>query len=59
MLRYPKHFGPLNQEGCNMCKLKFLVEHRRKVVDDKQRVINQVINALKQYYPQAVQWFCK
>lgn len=42
-----------------MCKLKFLVEHRRKVVDDKQRVINQVINALKQYYPQAVQWFCK
>ena len=59
MLRYPTHFCPLNQQGTKMRKLMFLVEHRRKIVDDKQRVINQVINALKQYFPQAVQWFCK
>ncbi len=59
MLRYPNHFPPLNQQSVNMRKLMFLVEHRRKVVDDKQRVVNQMINAIKQYYPQANEWFCK
>jgi hypothetical protein len=50
MLRYPNHFPPLNQQSVNMRKLMFLVVHRRKVVDDKQRVINQMINEIKQYY---------
>ena len=59
MLRYPNHFPPLHQQSVNMRKLMFLVEHRRKVVDDKQRVVNQMINAIKQYYPQANEWFCK
>jgi len=59
MLRYPNNFPPLNQQSVNMRKLMFSVEHRRKVVDDKQRVVNQMINAIKQYYPQANEWFCK
>ena len=40
MLRYPERFKPLELQSIQMRKLMFLVEHRRKLVDDKQRIIN-------------------
>ena len=57
MLRYPEHFKPLELQSIKMRTLMFLVEHRRKLVDDKQRIINQVINVLKQYYPEVLEMF--
>ena len=38
-------------------KLAFLVEERRRLVDEKKRYVNRLINALKQYYPQPLEWF--
>ena len=35
-----------------------LVEQRRSLVEDRRRNTNRLINALKQYYPQPLEWFC-
>ena len=34
-----------------------LVEKRRQLVDDKMRFTNRLCHTLKQYYPQALEWF--
>lgn len=38
-------------------ELQFLVEDRRKLVDDKTRCLNQLTQRLKQYFPQVLTWF--
>ena len=38
-------------------ELQFLVEVRRKLVDDKTRFTNRLIAQLKLYYPQVLKWF--
>jgi hypothetical protein len=40
-----------------MRTLLSLVEQRRQLVHDKIRFTNRLCNALKQYFPQAVDWF--
>jgi diadenosine tetraphosphatase ApaH/serine/threonine PP2A family protein phosphatase len=40
-----------------MRTLLSLIEQRRELVDDKTRVTNRLGNALKQYYPQALDWY--
>jgi hypothetical protein len=40
-----------------MRTLLHLVEQRRRVVDDKTRFTNRLGYALKQYFPQALDWF--
>jgi transposase len=40
-----------------MRTLLSLIEQRRELVDDKTRVTNRLGNALKQYYPQVLDWF--
>jgi hypothetical protein len=40
-----------------MRTLVSLVEQRRTLVNDKIRITNRLQNALKQYYPQALEWF--
>src|SRR5216684_5767634 len=47
----------LNPQSAPMRTLESLVEQRRRMVNDKNRITNRVTGALKQYYPQAVQWF--
>jgi transposase len=37
--------------------LQQLVEQRRKIVDDGHRLTNRISDALKQYFPQALDWF--
>ncbi|MGA9994633.1 MAG: IS110 family transposase [Pyrinomonadaceae bacterium] len=37
--------------------LRYLVEHRRRLVDDRTRISNRLTSLLKCYFPQVLQWF--
>jgi len=37
--------------------LQQLVEQRRMLIDDSRRLTNRITDALKQYFPQALEWF--
>ena len=54
---HPNHFAPLNPQSVEMRTLMTLVEQRRKLTNDRIRITNRLRNALKQYYPQALEWF--
>lgn len=47
----------LKPQSVGMRHLLFLVEERRILVNDKVRFTNRLGNALKQYFPQAIEWF--
>lgn len=57
LLRYPERFKPLKPQSVEMRTLASLVEQRRNMVDDKTRLTNRLRSALKQYYPQTLEWF--
>lgn len=57
MLRYPDRFKPLKPQSEDMRKLMYLVEYRRKLVEDNKRFGNRLIDTLKQYYPQILESF--
>jgi len=57
ILRHPEHFKPLKPQSVEMRTLALLVEQRRTLVNDKIRLTNRLRCALKQYYPQALEWF--
>jgi transposase len=57
LLRHPDRFQPLNPQSVEMRTLMTLVEQRRRLMNDKVRITNRLRNALKQYYPQALDWF--
>ena len=57
LLRHPERFKPLQPQSSGMRALATLVEHRRQLVGEKIRVTNRLRSALKQYYPQALDWF--
>ena len=57
ILRHPEHFKPLKPQSVEMRTLAILVEHRRTLVNDKLRLTNRLRCALKQYYPQVLEWF--
>ncbi len=57
LLRHHERFQPIKPQSVPMRKLCILVEQRRRLVGDKTRCVNRLGNALKQYYPQALQWF--
>src|SRR5262244_956625 len=48
---------PLTPQSPTMRALEQLVEHRRRVVGDKVRLTNRLTSTLKNYFPQALQWF--
>jgi transposase len=37
--------------------LQYLVEHRRRLVDDRSRISNRLTSLLKGYFPQVLDWF--
>lgn len=37
--------------------LRYLVEHRRRLVDDRTRISNRLTSLLKCYFPQVLEWF--
>jgi len=57
MLNYPKKIKALNMESEPVRKLTYLVEQRRRLVEDRRRFSNRLINTLKQYYPHLLDWF--
>ncbi len=58
MLKYPNKVKPLRPSSDQSRTLALLVEQRRSLVEDRRRNTNKLINALKQYYPQPLEWFC-
>lgn len=57
MINYPEKIKPLSACSPEIRKLRHLVEQRRVLVNDRRRLTNRLINALKQYYPQLLEWF--
>jgi len=57
MLNYPSKVKPLKPSSPEVRKLNHLVEQRRMLVEDRRRSTNRLIVALKQYYPQPLEWF--
>lgn len=57
MLRYPQKIKPIEPSNADIRLLQQLVEQRRQLVEDKRRFVNRLINTLKQYYPQPLEWF--
>jgi len=57
LMRHPERFAPVHPQSPAMRTLVNLTEHRRELVGDKIRLSNRLINTLKQYYPQTLDWF--
>lgn len=57
LLKHSEHFKPLNPQSAEMRTLMALVEQRRQLMNDRVRITNRLRNALKQYYPQPLEWF--
>ena len=57
LLKHPGRFEALNPQSVEMRTLMTLVEQRRRLMNDRVRITNRLRNALKQYYPQALDWF--
>lgn len=57
VLRHRDRFKPLEPQSTALRQLQQLVEQRRQLVNDRVRFSNRLTSTLKQYYPQAAQWF--
>ena len=57
LLKYPEKLAPLNPQSARMRTLEQLVEMRRRLVDDQTRITNRLTSALKNYFPQVLEWF--
>ncbi len=57
IMRHADCFDPLQPQSFEMRTLVSLVEQRRRLVDDRVRTTNRLRDTLKQYYPQALEWF--
>jgi transposase len=57
LLHHPERFSALRPQSAAMRSLASLVERRRQLVGDQNRLTNRLCDTLKQYYPQALEWF--
>lgn len=57
LLHHRDRLNPLKPQSAQMRTLLYLVEQRRRLVGDKTRFTNRLGYALKQYFPQALDWF--
>lgn len=57
ILCHPDRFSPLKPQSVEIRTLASLVEQRRRLVNDRVRITNRLRYTLKQYYPQALEWF--
>ena len=55
--RHRDKLKPLKPQSEGMRTLLYWVEQRRQLVNDKIRLTNRLGDALKQYFPQALDWF--
>jgi transposase len=57
LLRHPEELETLQPQGTAMRTLQQLVEQRRGLIGDVGRLTNRITWALKQYFPQVLDWF--
>lgn len=57
VMRHPNQFQPWTPDKPEVRALAQLVEMRRTLVADKVRCTNRLTAALKNYYPQTLDWF--
>jgi transposase len=57
LLRHRERLRPLQPDTVETRLLQFLVEERRRTVDEKTRQSNRLTDCLKQYFPQILRWF--
>jgi transposase len=57
LLRYRAKLTALQPQSAPMRALLRLVEQRRRLVADKNRISNRLTDALKQYFPDVLDWF--
>jgi transposase len=57
LLRHPEKLSVLRPQSAALRKLEKLVEQRRMLVDEVRRVTNRMSAALKEYFPQVLDWF--
>jgi transposase len=57
LLRHPEKLDKLQPQGPAMRILTELVEQRRVLVGEVGRLTNRITWALKQYFPQVLEWF--
>ena len=57
LLHHRDRLQPLKPQSVPMRTLLYLVEQRRRLVNDKTRFTNRLVHALKQYFPHALDWF--
>jgi transposase len=57
LLRHPEALKELKPQSPSMRALVQIVHDRRRLVSDKVRITNRLSNALKNYFPQPLEWF--
>ncbi len=57
LMRHRERLRPLQPDTVETRLLHFLVEERRRTVDDKTRQSNRLTDCLKLYFPQILHWF--
>jgi transposase len=57
LMRHRERLRPLQPDTVETRLLHFLVEERRRTVDEKTRQSNRLTDCLKLYFPQILQWF--
>jgi transposase len=57
LLKHRDKLSALHPQGAAMRALQRLVEQRRALVNDTTRITNRLTDALKQYFPQVLEWF--
>ena len=57
LCRHPQRLKPLAPQSAPLRALQQLVEQRRRLVADRVRLTNRITGALKNYFPQPLQWF--
>jgi transposase len=57
LLRHREKLRPIQADDEATRRLRFLTEHRRRMVDEKTGLKLRLIACLKQYFPQLLDWF--
>ena len=57
LLTHRDTLQPLHPQSPAMRALEQLVEHRRRVVDDRVLITHRLTSTLKNYFPHVLQWF--
>jgi len=55
--RHPDKLKPLNPDTEETRIIQRMVEHRRVLVQERVRTTNRITATIKEYYPQALEWF--